>query len=618
MRIGLTGVVTRDPRDLRPEVARMSEALFRVPGGSFQEGAVGEQVRVRLRVAPWAEVSDACAYADGAHAWVVGAPRDRAGGVDAQSLLERWLANGPQAFSDVGGSFAMVIWEASARRATLVCDRLGVEKLYYCVAGDSLLLATELAGIRAHPAGPREIDELAVAQFLITSHLFEPRSLVRDAHVVPAGTQVQWCDGRLSMARYWHPVVRAAAHPGTLDEWADRLHRSLAGAMSRGVMSSGQPLLLPISGGLDSRCLAGALPDGAIPRTQACTFGPPWSNDVRFGRLVARSLGVPHRLLDIPARYFRDDLPLALALADGEISIEAFPLLQLRRAAAPDRLALSGYLGGILSGSLVPSASGVAEPGDPLETFWQTRYVKMGFTPALLDDVLVPERARAVRGATRQAVADAWHRADADTPEERAFLTELGHRQARYIAYGPRMLAAYGPAWMPFLEPDVVDDFLALPLEHRRGQRAYRRLMQRYAPALAALPETKTGRPIRESYVEELRRDEPALPSRWASMPVLWRLEAVRRAARRSVERWGGGWLSARKRLHYAHHDDDIRFVDPAWFRSALLDDPLADGWFRRDRLARLFDEHLQRRANHAVRINNVICFMAWRRHMGL
>lgn len=618
MRIGLTGVVTCAPRDLRPEVDRMSEALFRVAGASLHDDVVGGQVCVRLRMAPWASAKSACASMAGSQAWVVGAPRDRTGIVDAQALLRRWLAHGPQALADVGGSFAMLVWEPVAQRATLVSDRLGVEKLYYCIVGDSLLVASELAGLRAHPASPSEIDELAVAQYLITSHLFEPRSLVRGVHLVPAGSQVQWVNGRTSVTRYWHPAMHAGAQPGTLDDWVDRLHATLAGAMHRGVASGSQPLLLPISGGLDSRCLAGALPGDAIPRTQACTFGPRWSNDVRFGRLVANTLGVSHRVLEIPKRYFRDDLPLALALADGEIAIEAFPLLQLRRAAGPDRMALSGYLGGMLSGSLVPAADAGAERGDPFDIFWQTRYVKMGFTPAMLDDVLVPERARAVRDATRQAVADAWGRADADTSEERAFLTELGHRQTRYIAYGPRVLAAYGPAWMPFLEPDVVDDFLALPIDYRRGQLAYRRLMQRYAPALAALPEAKTGRPMRESYVKDPRRQESATPSPWAGLPLLWRLEAMRRAARRSLERWGGGWLSARKRLHYAHHDDDIRFVDPGWFRRALLEDPLADDWFRRDRLARLFDEHQQRRANHAVRINNVICFLAWRRHAGL
>lgn len=85
----------------------------------------------------------------------------------------------------------------------------------------------------------------------------------------------------------------------------------------------------------------------------------------------------------------------------------------------------------------------------------------------------------------------------------------------------------------------------------------------------------------------------------------------------RSVVRLTGGWLGPHNRLYYAHHDDSIRRVDPDWFRDRLNCEEAGD-WFDRAALNALLREHLAGTADHSIRINNVVSFLAWRRMMGV
>jgi hypothetical protein len=97
----------------------------------------------------------------------------------------------------------------------------------------------------------------------------------------------------------------------------------------------------------------------------------------------------------------------------------------------------------------------------------------------------------------------------------------------------------------------------------------------------------------------------------WPSA-LQWRLNAGKRAWNDLVIKASGGWLGPHDRSYYVHHDENIRRIDPAWFRSMLLDLPVAGEWFQLRALERLFDEHTSRRKDHSIRINNIISFLAW------
>ncbi len=614
MDIGVVCVISPDPGH-RARVHPMSRALVSIDQASlslFENSPAAWCVRA----APWATDFEASDAATGTWLLLLGKARSGEAAVSAQRILGAYLREGSQSLECYGGSFAIIVWDPREHALRVATDRLGTTKLYLWHTRGLVVLSSELQPLLQHPEAPAQIDEEAVEQFLITSHLLDERTLVKGVSILPAGSVTTIRSDGVSSHRYWQPQL-GVPPSGDLDACADHL----ADVLSRAVSSrcDGRKVLLPLSGGLDSRTLAAFIPREAMASVTACTFGPAYCYDVRYGRRLARAMKAPFRHLSLPRDFFRRYLEPVLDLCDGEVSIEAFPIHRLLDFGQPGDTVMTGYLGDALSGGHLIGAQVLGSADDPRDAVWRRQYQKQGFSETLLDKVMLPERYRPARGSTRALVYGALEAADAETLDEKALLVELALRQSRYIPYFTRLLRSRFQVETPFLDSAVLDAFLSLPLQYRTDQRAYRRMLGRHAPALAAVPENKTHRPVTHADRQGLAA---ASGSGHLTLPLpaslRWRWNALKRGANALTVQASGGWLGALDRDHYAHHEVDIRKTDPFWFKSLLLDNSYTEDWFHRPALERLLHEHMTNQQNHAIRINNIIAFVAWRAHTGL
>lgn len=614
MDVGVVCVISPDPAQ-RARLHPMSRALVRIDQASlsFFESSPAAWC---VRVAPWAADFEASDAGTGTRLMVLGKARHGEAAVSAHRILEAYLREGGQTLECYGGSFAIIVWDPREHVLRVATDRLGTTKLYLWQTRGLVVISSELQPLIQHPEAPSQIDEEAVEQFLITSHLLDERTLVKSVSVLPAGSVTTIRGDSVSHRRYWQPHL-GVPHTHDLEESADHLAHVLAPSVRSRL--DGRDFLLPLSGGLDSRTLAAFIPREATTSVTACTFGPAYCYDVRYGRRLARAMKVPFQHLQLPQDFFRRYLEAVLDMCDGEVSIEALPIHRLLDCGQPGNAVITGYLGDALSGAHLIGGQVLGKSTDPFDVVWRRHYQKRGFSETLLKSVLLPERYRDVSGSSRELVYGTLRNADAGTLDEKALLAELGFRQSRYIPYFSRLLGCRFQVETPFLDSPVLDAFLSLPHEHRVDQKAYRRLLVRHGPALAAVPEIKTHRPV--SHADRVglgnavgkHPAEVPLPG-----PLKWRWNLLKQRANEVAVRASGGWLGALDRDHYVHHEVDIRKIDPEWFRSLLLDNPWTEGWFHRPALETLLHEHMANQQNHAVRINNVIAFATWRAQTGL
>lgn len=614
MDVGVVCVISPDPAQ-RARLHPMSRALVRIDQASlsFFESSPAAWC---VRVAPWAADFEASDAGTGTRLMVLGKARHGEAAVSAHRILEAYLQEGGQSLECYGGSFAIIVWDPRENVLRVATDRLGTTKLYLWQTRGLVVISSELQPLLHHPEAPSQINEEAVEQFLITSHLLDERTLVKDVSVLPAGSVTTIRSEEVSFHRYWQPHlgVPSGEH---LDACADHLAHVLGRAIAP--RCDGRKLLLPLSGGLDSRTLAAFIPREAMASVAACTFGPAYCYDVRYGRRLARAMKAPFRHFSLPRDFFRRYLEPMVDLCDGEVSIEAFPIHRLLDFGEPGDTVMTGYLGDALSGGHLIGARDPGGASDPRDLVWRRQYQKRGFSETLLGSVMRPEKYRPAQGSTRALVYDALEAADAETLDEKALLVELALRQSRYIPYFTRLLRSRFQVETPFLDSPVLDAFLSLPLEYRTQQRAYRRMLVRHAPALAAVPEIKTQRPVTHADRWGLGAAAgPPRPELPLPAPLRWRWNSLKRDVNELTVRASGGWLGALDRDHYARHEVDIRKTDPLWFKSLLLDNPYTDDWFHRPALERLLNEHITQQQNHAIRINNIIAFAAWRAHTGL
>src|SRR4029077_6650941 len=121
----------------------------------------------------------------------------------------------------------------------LVRDRFGEKPLYYGLARDRLVFASEVGALRCHPdfrdATP---DRLAAYSFLLFEYLPGNLSGWTGIEKIEPGTILTFVDGRISRERYWRPLVDGgAARTIGEGEAAERLGALLLASVRRRVVA---------------------------------------------------------------------------------------------------------------------------------------------------------------------------------------------------------------------------------------------------------------------------------------------------------------------------------------------------------------------------------------------
>lgn len=604
MSYGVVGVWTGECEIDPVMFDRMAGALYSMENMREHELSV-RNLRLHVQYSNWATPLFVQDCRTGVALQVIGRMHDAAW--TAGHMLQDYLKRGMDALTGCDGIYVAVAWDPRTDTLAIANDRLGLEKLFLFQQDGLLLFASTLRVIAVHPAVCLEIDPFALAQYLTTSHLLDEHSLLRGVSVLPPATLLTVNRSGITRRRYWTPRFEPDMSLD-LNRWAGRLGETLRQAVEHSVEE--RPFVLPCSGGLDSRAIAAFLPGDKLERGRACSFGHAHCYDVRYGRKVARAAGLSHETLSIPSDFFRRGLRDGLAMNDGEVSIEALPMLRLMPFGVPGEILLTGFLGDVLSGGHIPDGMDQVESHEQqLELLWKKRYQGMGFSDEILGRVLLPGIYREVKGATFETMRRSIEEADAESFIDKTVLVELHDRQSRYISYMMRSLSHVYDVRAPFAHVRVVDEWLRVPLAFRIGQKAYRRMQVRFAPHLACIPESK----IQRSFLYRGRPGADYLPQGLA-----WRVNAVVRGFGLGLASLSGGWAGLHNRGEYVHHDESIRKVDPEWFRRALNQDDLTEGWFDRKALNTLLDEHLMGKMDHSIRINNVVSFLEWRKIMGV
>src|SRR5215831_12669002 len=87
---------------------------------------------------------------------------------DTETIVHAYEQWGDECVHRFRGMFAFAIWDAPKRRLLLVRDRLGVKPLYWAMAGDRLLFASEIKAILASGLIEPRPNEAALPEALST------------------------------------------------------------------------------------------------------------------------------------------------------------------------------------------------------------------------------------------------------------------------------------------------------------------------------------------------------------------------------------------------------------------------------------------------------------------
>jgi len=215
---------------------------------------------------------------------------------DAEAVIHLSEIEGLAALGELSGMFAFGLYDERAGTLLLARDRMGKKPLYYVEVPEGLAFASELKALLCHPAVSRDLDLIALRQYLLLDCVPAPRSIFSAVKKLPPGSWLRWQEGRLTSGRFYAPAPlpdSGLSGEALLDE----LRRLLILACEKRLMSE-VPLGVLLSGGIDSSAVAAALAQRMDPRTIrtfSIAFDERSFDESAEARTVAEHLGTEHR-----------------------------------------------------------------------------------------------------------------------------------------------------------------------------------------------------------------------------------------------------------------------------------------------------------------------------------
>lgn len=193
---------------------------------------------------------------------------------DSEVVLAAWQRWGPECVTRLHGMFAFAIYDLDARTLFLARDRLGVKPLHYASLSDgSLVFGSELKALLAHPLLRREVDPLAVEDYLAWGHVPDTRAILKGVSKLPAGHSLLLRHGGpVPKPVQWWDVSFAERRKGKVaDLEAELLYLMREAVTSR--MVADVPLGAFLSGGVDSSSVVALMAEVSARPVKTCSIG---------------------------------------------------------------------------------------------------------------------------------------------------------------------------------------------------------------------------------------------------------------------------------------------------------------------------------------------------------
>jgi asparagine synthase (glutamine-hydrolysing) len=410
---------------------------------------------------------------------------------------------------NLGGFFSLV-FRHSGDRVFAVTDRGRTHPLLYTNQNGRFIISDTPQRLLSALPAPR-LDLLAAGEFATAGFVSGDRTLVEGIRSIGPATMLRFDpEGTCTSICYREFVPNLAlSNPDDFELHAARLEDALRQSVARLVdYADGRTLILPLSGGVDSRALFACLLESGYPKIKAFTFGRAWSSDYRVGAEIASASGIPFKAVPYSRSRWRamwNDPRFGqyLAHAHGLTSVpnlQAVPaLIELRESGwvEPDAVFVPA-LAGFFPGGCLPSAAaveGVVGNGVDYDRLLDA-LMQRHFRTSNLKRVESSLQAR-FREQLR-ALSEAHPSLAAANPVERMVLLseamEYHERQAKFIGNACRYFDSQGyDWWLPMWDAEFVSACESLPIDLRRDKRLLKvvttRFERRYPKRVGSPPE---------------------------------------------------------------------------------------------------------------------------------
>src|SRR6266487_2104960 len=212
---------------------------------------------------------------------------------DTEAIVHAYEEYGDDCVKQLRGMFTFAIWDRKRQRLLAARDRFGKKPLNYYWDGQRLIFGSEIKSL-LEAAIPREINHLALDEYLTYLCVPAPNTLFNGIFKLPAAHILVYEDGQISTRRYWElPFI-----PTCQDDEAKAIERTralLQEAVEVRLMSE-VPLGAFLSGGVGSSVVVGLMSQvmSRPVKTFSIGFEEDDYSELAYARQVAKHFGTDH------------------------------------------------------------------------------------------------------------------------------------------------------------------------------------------------------------------------------------------------------------------------------------------------------------------------------------
>lgn len=272
---------------------------------------------------------------------------------DTEVVLHLYEEYGDDCVEKIRGMFAFAIWDARTNKLLLARDRLGIKPLYFAHQHGRLSFASELKCLLASGLIERRLNPQALRVYLQLGHVPPPWTIIDGVAPLQPGHIATWQDGEWNMRPYWSLNHCRRSKTGLAGADLDEeLGEVLFEAMQRHLVSD-VPIMLFLSGGVDSACLGALARSAGMENVSAMNIGfrEREFDETALSAQSARALGLPFKSILISPEGVAADID-GYVRATDQPSVDGLNSYWISKIAAQQgyKVALSGQGGDELFG----------------------------------------------------------------------------------------------------------------------------------------------------------------------------------------------------------------------------------------------------------------------------
>lgn len=370
--------------------------------------------------------------------------------------------------SRLNGAFAVVA--AVGGSVYLIADKMKCFPLLYAVRESVLHVSDTGDGILSAIPCP-ELNHDNIPYFLSCGYLYGGETLLKDCFLVPPASIVSFADGYLAVEsycsrKYTKTVAGSDSNAACYSVVSRMINRLVS-------VSHGRQIVIPLSGGYDSRLIACMCKSAGLENVVCYTYGLKTSPETEIARKVASALGFKLHTLEITEEkwneIFKTDIVKEYLKFGGNLNAVAhlqdfFAVYELNRKklVADDAVFVPGHSGDLLGGSHF--LSGMSSEN----------LVKKAYDKYFVINVLNRSDERKVKDKLKKLLSDFSELRTVEDCYEAVYQWNINCRQPNYIINSIRAYEFFGYSWaLPLWDDEFASLWSSIYCEQRAGSKLY-------------------------------------------------------------------------------------------------------------------------------------------------